>query len=444
MVSPDGWLGSMPPAFDANDCFFIAPVVRKAEGSRQRLTQVHPHRRMSKIASTIQTYVIAEGETMKRSTSRILTTHTGSLPRSPELQEILRDREEQRGFDGNQFQAGVRDAVGEVVARQQDTGIDVVNDGEQGRSQYATYVKERLNGFDGERLVRARPRLDDNDFPEYAATQTSLSSRNMPQPACTGPISWKDWPAIQRDIETLQQAAASASVEEVFMTAASPGVIANFLPNEFYPTEEAYLYALAEVMKDEYNAIAESGLILQIDCPDLAMTRVSQFSRLSVEEFKKIVELHVEVINYALKDIDPERMRLHVCWGNTEGPHHHDVPLREIVDLVLQARPLGLAIEGANPRHAHEWKVWEDVALPDGKLLIPGVLDTTTNFIEHPELIAQRILNYANAVGRENVMAGSDCGFGTSAWGRKVETNIAWAKMAAMVEGARLASQELW
>ena len=262
---------------------------------------------------------------MKRSTSRILTTHTGSLPRSPELQELLRDREEQRGFDGNQFQAGVRNAVGEVVARQQDTGIDVVNDGEQGRSQYATYVKERLNGFDGERLVRARPRLDDNDFPEYAATQTSLSSRNMPQPACTGPISWKDWPAIQRDIETLQQAAASASVEEVFMTAASPGVIANFLPNEFYPTEEAYLYALAEVMKDEYNAIAESGLILQIDCPDLAMTRVSQFSHLSVDEFKKIVELHVEVINYALKDIDPERMRLHVCWGNTEGPHHHDV-----------------------------------------------------------------------------------------------------------------------
>ena len=191
---------------------------------------------------------------MKRSTSRILTTHTGSLPRSPELQELLRDREEQRGFDGNRFRAGVRNAVGEVVARQQDTGIDVVNDGEQGRSQYATYVKERLHGFDGERLVRSRPRLDDNDFPDYAATQTSLSSRNMPQPACTGPISWKDWPAVRRDIETLQRAAASASVEEVFMTAASPGVIANFLPNEFYPTEEAYLYGLAEVMKDEYNA----------------------------------------------------------------------------------------------------------------------------------------------------------------------------------------------
>ena len=381
---------------------------------------------------------------MKRSTSRILTTHTGSLPRSPDLQELLREREEGAGFDRNLFDAGVRDAVGAVVAKQQNTGLDVVNDGEQGRAQYATYVKERLAGFEGERIVRSHLRLDDADFPEFAAAQTHLSSRNMPQPACTGPIAWKDWPEVEQDIVTLQRVAADASVEEVFMTAASPGVIANFLPNEYYPTEETYLYALAEVMKDEYNAIAASGLLLQIDCPDLAMTRVSQFSHLSVEEFKKVVELHVEVINYALKDIGPERMRLHLCWGNTEGPHHHDIPLKEIVDLVLKARPLGLSFEGANPRHAHEWRVWEDTDLPDGKLLIPGVLDTTTNFIEHPELIAQRILNYANAVGKENVMAGSDCGFGTSAWGRKVETNIVWAKLASLVEGSQLASQELW
>ena len=381
---------------------------------------------------------------MKRSASRILTTHTGSLPRSPELQDLLRVREDQQSFDEASFQSSIRDAVGDILDRQQNAGIDVVNDGEQGRSQYATYVKERLTGFEGERVVRSRPRLDDADFPEFAATQTSMSSRNMPQPACTGPIAWKDWPAVERDIASLREAASGRQVEEVFMTAASPGVIANFLPNEHYATEEEYLYALAEVMKDEYNAIAGAGLILQLDCPDLAMTRISQFSHLSVEEFKKIVELHVEVINYALKDIDPERMRLHVCWGNTEGPHHHDVPLREIVDTVLRARPLGLSIEGANPRHGHEWKVWQDVALPEGKVLIPGVLDTTTNFIEHPELIAQRILNYANVVGRENVIAGSDCGFGTSAWGRKVETNVAWAKLAAMAEGARLASRELW
>ena len=381
---------------------------------------------------------------MKRSTSRILTTHTGSLPRSADLQELLRRREDQRDFDEDEFHAGVRNAVEAIVSRQQSAGIDVVNDGEQGRSQYATYVKERLTGFEGERLVRSHTRLDDADFPEFAAAQTHLSSRNMPQPACTGPIAWKDWPAVERDIQNLKEAATRAQVEEVFMTAASPGVIANFLPNEYYATEEEYLYGLAEVMKDEYNAIAGAGLLLQIDCPDLAMTRVSQFSHLSVEEFTRIVELHVEVINYALKDIDPERMRLHVCWGNTEGPHHHDVPLREIVGIVLQARPLGLSIEGANPRHGHEWQVWQDFELPEGKVLIPGVLDTTTNFIEHPELIAQRILNYANVVGRENVMAGSDCGFGTSAWGRKVEANIAWAKLASMVEGARLASQELW
>ena len=381
---------------------------------------------------------------MKRSISRILTTHTGSLPRSPRLQELLREREDRRDFDTDVFAAGVREGVAEVVARQRNAGVDVVNDGEQGRSQYATYVKERLMGFEGERLVRARPRLDDDDFPDFAATQTHMSSRNMPQPACTGPIGWRDWPAVQQDIDNLKAASANAQVEEVFMTAASPGVIANFLPNEYYPTEEAYLYALADVMKDEYNAIVDAGLLLQIDCPDLAMTRVSQFSHLSVEEFKKIVELHVEVINHALKDIDPERMRLHLCWGNTEGPHHHDIPLREIVDMVLKARPLGLSFEGANPRHAHEWKVWEDVDLPDGKLLIPGVLDSTTNFIEHPELIAQRIANYANIVGRENVMAGSDCGFGTSAWGRKVEANIAWAKLSSMAEGARLASQDMW
>ena len=381
---------------------------------------------------------------MKRSESRILTTHTGSLPRSPDLQDLLRLREDRQDFDPDQFHAGVRDAVGDILDRQQDAGIDVVNDGEQGRSQYATYVKERLTGFEGERAVRSRPRLDDADFPEFAATQVHMSSRNMPQPACTGPIAWKDWPAVERDIANLKESSAGREVEEVFMTAASPGVIANFLPNEYYATEEEYLYALAEVMKDEYNAIADAGLILQLDCPDLAMTRVSQFSHLSVDEFKQIVEMHVEVINYALQGIDPERMRLHVCWGNTEGPHHHDVPLREIVDIVLRARPLGLSIEGANPRHGHEWKVWQDVALPDGKVLIPGVLDTTTNFIEHPELIAQRILNYANVVGRENVIAGSDCGFGTSAWGRKVEANIAWAKLASMAEGARLATLELW
>ncbi|MBU18349.1 MAG: hypothetical protein CL725_11700 [Chloroflexi bacterium] len=381
---------------------------------------------------------------MKRSESRILTTHTGSLPRSPELQELLRSRLDPKAGEAEEFRTGVDEGVADAVAKQFEIGIDVINDGEQGRVQYATYVKDRLTGFDGEQLLRARPRIDMVDFPEFAAQSGVSSSATIPWPACTGPIAWKDKDAVQRDIQRLQAATSGVKSEEVFITAASPGVIANFLVNEHYPSEEEYLYALAEVMKDDYKAIVDSGLLLQIDCPDLAMTRVTQFSDLSQEQFIKIVEIHVEVLQYALAGLAPDRMRLHLCWGNTEGPHHYDVPLKEIINIVLKAPPLGISFEGANPRHAHEWKVWEDVKLPDGKVIIPGVLDTTTNFIEHPELIAERIVRYAGVVGKENMMVGSDCGFGTSAWGRRVESRIAWAKLEAMVEGARLASQELW
>ncbi|MCH7842397.1 MAG: cobalamin-independent methionine synthase II family protein [Chloroflexi bacterium] len=381
---------------------------------------------------------------MRRSETRILTTHTGSLPRSPELQELLRSRLDPKGGEEEEFLAGVKDGVADVVAKQAAIGIDVINDGEQGRVQYATYVKDRLTGFDGEQVLRARPRLDLLDFPEFAAQGGVSSSATIPWPACTGPIAWKDQDAVRRDIQRLQAATAGVESEEVFMTAASPGVIANFLHNEHYPSDEAYLYALAEVMKDDYKAIVESGLLLQIDCPDLAMTRITQFSHLSQEEFIKIVEMHVEVLRYALAGISPDRMRLHLCWGNTEGPHHYDVPLKEIINIVLKVPVGAISFEGANPRHAHEWKVWQDVKLPDGKIIIPGVLDTTTNFIEHPELIAERIVRYAGVVGKENMMVGSDCGFGTSAWGRRVESRIAWAKLESMVEGARLASQELW
>jgi 5-methyltetrahydropteroyltriglutamate--homocysteine methyltransferase len=382
--------------------------------------------------------------TMKRSESRILTTHTGSLPRSPELQELLRSRLDPKDGEAEEFLAGVNEGVAEVVAKQTSIGIDVINDGEQGRVQYATYVKDRLTGFDGEQAIRAIARMDDLDFPEFAANRNTYSSASIPWPACTGPIAWKDQNAVQRDIQRLQDATKDAKSEEVFMTAASPGVIAYFLHNQHYSDHEAYLYALADVMKDDYKAIVDSGLLLQIDCPDLAMTRVAQFSHLSQDEFIKIVEMHVEVLQYALAGLAPERMRLHLCWGNTEGPHHHDVPLREIINIVLKAPPLAFSFEGANPRHAHEWKVWQDIKLPEDKVIIPGVLDTTTNFIEHPELIAERIVRYAGVVGKENMMVGSDCGFGTSAWGRRVESRIAWAKLESMVEGARLASQELW
>jgi 5-methyltetrahydropteroyltriglutamate--homocysteine methyltransferase len=358
------------------------------------------------------------------------------------LQELLRLREERRPYDQAAFASSVRAAVADVVQQQITSGLDVINDGEQERSQYATYVKERLSGFEGERLIRARPRLGDTDFPEYVGTHQS--STTIPQPACTGPIAWKNRDGVQQDIATLKAALGTRQVEEVFMTAASPGVVATFLPNEYYPSHEAYLQALAEVMKEEYQAIVQAGFLLQIDCPDLAMTRVNQFAHLSVDEFKQIVATHIDILNAALDGLPPERMRLHLCWGNYEGPHHHDVPLQEIVNIVLGARPVGISFEGANPRHAHEWKVWRNVRLPDDKVLIPGVIDSTTNFVEHPELVAERIERYADVVGRERVIAGTDCGFGTSAWGRKVDGKIAWAKLRSLVEGARLASKALW
>ena len=228
------------------------------------------------------------------------------------------------------------------------------------------------------------------------------------------------------------------------MNAASPGVIALFQPNHHYDNHEAYLHALAEAMRAEYEAIVEAGFILQLDSPDLGLGRHMMFKGKPIEEYQRLANLHVEVLNEALRNVPAERVRLHVCWGNYEGPHHHDVPMEVVLPIALRAKPQALLFESSSPRHAHEWKVWEDVKLPDSKVIIPGVLDTTTNFIEHPELIAQRIVRYANIVGRENVMVGNDCGFGTSAWGRKVETRVAWAKLGSMVEGARLASQELW
>ena len=380
---------------------------------------------------------------MKRSESRILTTHTGSLPRSPAQQDVLQVREERREFDPGAMDASIREAVAEVVKMQTDTGLDVINDGEQGRSQYATYVKERLTGYDGEPKIQAWDRLDDRDFPEYAEIRPK-GSQLIPQPVCSGPIAWKDFAAVQKDIDNLKAGVSGYEPEEVFMTSASPGVIANFLRNDYYPDHEAYLRALANVMKDEYKAIVDAGLILQIDCPDLAMTRPSQWAHLTTAEFLQVVELHVDVINQALDGLPADRMRLHLCWGNTEYTHTYDVPIKELLPIVLKARPMGLSFEGANPRHAHEYKVWKDIKLPDNKVILPGVLDTTTNFVEHPELVADRLVRYAEAVGREKVIASTDCGFGTSAWGRRVDTRVAWAKLASMVEGARLASQELW
>jgi 5-methyltetrahydropteroyltriglutamate--homocysteine methyltransferase len=389
------------------------------------------------------TAVINEGglHAMKRSTERILTTHTGSLPRPSDLTTMLEALDAGTALDPAAFETRARRAVADVVRQQVDAGVDVVSDGEQSKVGYSTYVRHRLTGFGGQST--GRPRADWADFPEAAARAERRST--VSRPSCNGPIDWKDRTAVQRDIASLRAALDGVQPTEAFMTAASPGVIAHFLPNEHYPSREAYLSRLVDVMKEEYDAIHRSGFLLQVDCPDLAMGRHLAFPDLSNAEFLKIAAANVEALNHALRDIPPDRMRLHLCWGNYEGPHHRDIPLREIFGIALKARPQALSFEGANPRHEHEWVVFRETKLPDDRIIIPGVLDSTTNFIEHPELVAQRLLRYAEVVGRERVMAGSDCGFATFARSTAgVEPEIAWAKLRSMTEGARLASAQLW
>jgi len=377
---------------------------------------------------------------MKLSTDRILTTHTGSLPRANDLTTTLEELDAGRMPDSVAFETRVRRAVGDIVRQQLDAGVDIVNDGEQGKVGYSTYVRQRLTGFGGQSTVRGR--ADWADFPEAAARAEKRAQ--VARPACNGPIEWKDRAAVDRDIANFRAALDGVAVTEAFMTAASPGVIAHFLPNQYFPSREAYLARLVDVMKVEYDAIHRAGFVLQVDCPDLAMGRHLGFPDLTNAEFVKIAESNIEALNHALRDIPADRLRLHLCWGNYLGPHHRDIPLREIIRAVLKARPQGLSFEGANCRHEHEWVVFREVRLPDDKVIIPGVLDSTTNFIEHPELVAQRLVRYAEVVGRERVMAGSDCGFATFGRSNLVEPEITWAKIAVMAEGARLASQQLW
>src|SRR3989442_11934698 len=348
---------------------------------------------------------------MKRSTDRILTTHTGSLPRANDLTSLLEALDAGTIPEQAAFDARVRRAVGDIVRQQVDAGVDVVNDGEQGKVGYSTYVRHRLTGFGGQAAVPTR--ADWSDFPEAAAKSERRST--IMRRSCTGPIDWRDRTAVQKDVANLTAAVSSAKPTEAFMTAASPGVIAHFLKNEHYPSREAYLARLVDVMKEEYDAIHRAGFIRQVDCPDLAMGRHLAFPDLSNAEFLKIAAANVEALNHALRDIPPDRMRLHLCWGNYEGPHHRDIPLKEILPIALKARPQALSFEGANPRHEHEWIVFKDVKLPDDRLIIPGVLDSTTNFIEHPELVAQRLIRYAEVVRRERAMAGPDRGVATLA-----------------------------
>lgn len=382
---------------------------------------------------------------MRRSAERILTTHTGSLPRPADLDAMIADREDGKDVDSAAFAERVRVAVADVVATQLAAGVAVVGDGEMGKSGYSTYVKDRLTGFGGTgRPLAVTEMIEYPEVFEHNAGDEAVR-RILNQPACDGPVALRDPEAVLRDIDNLKAAVKDAEPADVFMSAASPGVIAAFLANDYYPTDEEYIYALADAMKPEYDAIAAAGIVLQVDCPDLAMTRAMLGNdELTDDEFRDQIRMHVRALNHALRDIPPEQMRMHVCWGNGEWPHLTDIPMASIVDIVLEARPAGLSFEAANPRHEHEWKVWKDIRLPDGKVLIPGVLDSTTNFVEHPELVAERIVRFADVVGRENVIAGSDCGFGTFAGFYSVKPRITWLKLAALGEGAAIASDYLW
>jgi 5-methyltetrahydropteroyltriglutamate--homocysteine methyltransferase len=408
-------------------------IKKQQEDFDHSLIPVHPICRCS-------SHGFERNRNMQTSTERILTTHTGSLPRPA----ALTDR-----FDDGEVQA----AVEETVHRQRAAGIDIVNDGEASKPSYATYVTERLTGFEGAPAIRKWSGRELEDFPEYYE-RLRAQNAGVATPPCTGPVSYTDAgrARLAVDIANIKAATgfadgSAASGDDVFMSAASPGIIAGYMPdNQYYASTEEYIFALADAMKEEYDAIVAAGLILQLDCPDLPASESSldDATEAEVAEFRKGVAMRLAVVDHATRDIPADRMRMHLCWGNGEGPHHTDVPLARFVDLVLASRAGAISFEGANPRHEHEWALWEDVKLPDGKVIIPGMLDSTTNFIEHPELVAQRIARYANVVGKENVIAGTDCGFATIAGMHTVDPRITWAKLTSMAEGARLASDRLW
>ena len=373
---------------------------------------------------------------------RIRTTHVGSLPRGQLVADLLFAREKGLPLDPLAYDRAMAEATEAVLRRQREVGIDLPSDGETAKISYATYIKDRLTGFAGD-----SPRRPPADLAEYPAYLERLArSGGTPtyrRPRCVGPIAVKDLAPLHRDIAAMRAAMAAAGYTEGFLNSASPGVIALFQPSDYHPTIEAYLADIAEAMRNEYEAIVAAGLILQIDAPDLGLGRHMMYADLSDEEFLRRAELHVEVLNHALRNVPADRVRMHVCWGNYEGPHTRDIALATILPVLLKARPRALLFEAANPRHAHEWRVWREVALPDDYVLIPGCLDSTTNFVEHPELVAERIERFVEVVGAERVIAGTDCGFSTFAGFGAVEPEIAWAKLSALVEGAAIASRRL-
>jgi 5-methyltetrahydropteroyltriglutamate--homocysteine methyltransferase len=374
---------------------------------------------------------------------RFLTTHVGSLPRAADLVEIMFAKEDGLPLDMAAVNARIESAVAQIVEQQVASGLDIINDGEMSKPSYATYIKDRLNGFGG--TGNSFAFQDIEDFPTIRDRIFADPGRkHRKTPACTGPITVKDMTAVTRDAETLRREAARAKAHGMFMSAASPGVTALFFRNDHYDRHEDYLFALADGLRHEYEAIAAHGIMLQIDCPDLAMGRHTQFRELDLAGFRERMALNIEALNRATANIAPEQMRMHMCWGNYPGPHHHDVPFRDIIDMVWTARPQAILFEAANPRHAHEYALFEDIKLPDGKILVPGVIECQSNYIEHPELVAQRIARYAHLVGRDNVMAGADCGFSIHVGSGGVDPQVVWAKMQAMAQGADLASRQFW
>jgi 5-methyltetrahydropteroyltriglutamate--homocysteine methyltransferase len=380
---------------------------------------------------------------MKTSTDRILTTHVGSLPRPQDVVDLLFAQDRGEPVDQALFDATMKRGVADVIAKQQQSGVDIVSDGETSKISYATYIRHRLTGFEGD---SARPTPQDlDDFPEYRDRLVAAGhSATYKRPVCKGPIKVKDLSGLKKDIENMKAALATANVTEGFMNAVSPGTIAVFQPNEYYPSHEAYLGALADAMREEYETIVNSGLLLQLDCPDLAMGRHTRFKKLTDEEFLRNAEMQVEALNHALANIPADRVRLHVCWGNYEGSHVHDMDCHKIFPIAVKVKPMALLVEGSNPRHEHEYQAWKEIKLPDDKVLVPGVIASSSNYVEHPEVVAMRLLNYANVVGRERVIAGTDCGFGTFAGFGAVYPAFCWMKMKSLAEGASIASKKLW
>ena len=380
---------------------------------------------------------------MLHSTDRILTTHVGSLPRSEAVTEMVFAEEKGERMEPGARHALLAGAVDAVVAKQCEAGVDVVSDGEMSKISYATYIKDRITGFEGD-----SPRQPPSDLEEYPGfLKRQAASGGTPtyrRPQCVGEIRVKDTAPLEEDLANFRAAVDRHRPAEAFMNSASPGVIALFQPNQHYPDHESYLYALADAMRPEYEAIVAAGFLLQLDSPDLGLGRHMMFKGQPDDDYRRQAELHVDALNHALRNVPPDRVRLHVCWGNYEGPHHHDAPMEMVLPIALKARPQALLFESSNPRHAHEWTVFAEASLPDDKILVPGVLDSTTNFVEHPRLVAERICRFAGIVGRERVIAGTDCGFSTFAGFGAVDPDITYAKLAAMAEGAAIASKRLW